>query len=212
MLHYDANQMGDEVKNPRHVIPRAGVTTACVVTLIFLAVYPASAEPTRGEAPERRGRKVQTSGKSQSQSPGQLSQRCAYMAVIAAVPWGGPDGFAQRGGEGDNSANYIMATFGEAVGGFPLACIFCILVILTIFGSCFAQLLGYSMIPYTAAKEGYFPPWFAHEHPTKRGKNRSPVADHSLMAVGGVALVGCWLPLEMLISAMVTSLVLSQFQ
>eukprot|EP00666_Eupelagonemidae_sp_cell4sb_P000059 gene59-16785_t len=37
MLHYDANQMGDEVKNPRHVIPRAGVTTACVVTLIFLA-------------------------------------------------------------------------------------------------------------------------------------------------------------------------------
>eukprot|EP00666_Eupelagonemidae_sp_cell4sb_P000060 gene60-10002_t len=63
MLHYDANQMGDEVKNPRHVIPRAGVTTACVVTLIFLAVYPASAEPTRGEAPERRGRKVQTSGK-----------------------------------------------------------------------------------------------------------------------------------------------------
>eukprot|EP01062_Namystynia_karyoxenos_P025119 TRINITY_DN19857_c0_g1_i1.p2 TRINITY_DN19857_c0_g1~~TRINITY_DN19857_c0_g1_i1.p2 ORF type:complete len:657 (+),score=277.66 TRINITY_DN19857_c0_g1_i1:94-1971(+) len=165
--YYDANQMGDEVQNPRYVIPRAGVSTACVVTLIFLAVY---------------------------------------LAVIAAVPWYGPDGFATKVEAGDESANYIMASFGEAIGGKALAYVMCILVILTIFGSCFAQLLGYSQIPYTAAKEGYFWEFMAHEHPTKRG-----VADYSLFSVGAVALLGCWAPLDLLISAMVTSLVLSQF-
>eukprot|EP01062_Namystynia_karyoxenos_P025120 TRINITY_DN19857_c0_g2_i1.p1 TRINITY_DN19857_c0_g2~~TRINITY_DN19857_c0_g2_i1.p1 ORF type:complete len:640 (+),score=229.63 TRINITY_DN19857_c0_g2_i1:84-1922(+) len=165
--YYDANQMGDEVKNPRYTIPRAGVSTACVVTLIFLAVY---------------------------------------LAVIAAVPWDGPDGFARKVDEGDDSANYIMATFGEHIGGRGLAYIMCVLVILTIFGSCFAQLLGYSQIPYAAAKEGYFWSAMAHEHPTKRG-----VADYSLFAVGAVAVIGCWAPLEILISAMVTSLVLTQF-
>eukprot|EP01065_Artemidia_motanka_P027285 TRINITY_DN32507_c0_g1_i1.p1 TRINITY_DN32507_c0_g1~~TRINITY_DN32507_c0_g1_i1.p1 ORF type:complete len:632 (+),score=227.97 TRINITY_DN32507_c0_g1_i1:47-1897(+) len=165
--YYDANQMGDEVRNPRYVIPRAGVSTACVVTLIFLAVY---------------------------------------MAVLSAVPWSGPDGFATKVDNGDESANHIMAIFGETIGGKGLAYIMCALVIVTIFGSCFAQLLGYSQIPYTAAKEGYFWDFMAHEHPTKRG-----VADYSLFAVGGVAIVGCWAPLELLISAMVTSLVLCQF-
>ena len=165
--YYDANQMGDEVQNPRHVIPRAGVSTACVVTVIFFLVY---------------------------------------LAVIAVVPWDGPDGFVTSVETGDSASTYIMSTFSERVGGKPLGFIITIIVMVVIFGSCFAQLLGFSQIPYSAAKSGYFWSWMAHEHPTKRG-----VADYSLFAVGGVATVGCWAPLEILISAMVTSLVLCQF-
>eukprot|EP01063_Lacrimia_lanifica_P008759 TRINITY_DN157_c0_g4_i1.p2 TRINITY_DN157_c0_g4~~TRINITY_DN157_c0_g4_i1.p2 ORF type:complete len:649 (+),score=346.62 TRINITY_DN157_c0_g4_i1:49-1995(+) len=165
--YYDANQMGDEVQNPRYIIPRAGVTTACVVTVIFFLVY---------------------------------------LAVIGVVPWDGPDGVVQAVEDETAQSQYIMASFAEEIGGKIFAYFVCLLVVVVIFGACFAQLLGFSQIPYSAAKSGYFYAWFAHEHPTKLG-----VADHSLLAVGLVTTIGCWLPIEILISAMVTSLVLCQF-
>ena len=165
--YYDANQMGDEVQNPRYIIPRAGVSTATIVTVIFFLVY---------------------------------------FAVIAVVPWDGPDGVVEAVEQMDTASQYIMSTFAEKIGGKILAYFITVLVCVVIFGACFAQLLGFSQIPYSAAKSGYFLEIFAHEHPTKMG-----VADYSLFAIGGVATIGCWLPIEILISAMVTSLVLCQF-
>ena len=48
-----------------------------------------------------------------------------------------------------------------------IASVFTLLILWTAFGSVFALLLGYSRVPYAAAREGYFFSVFGRLHPTK---------------------------------------------
>ena len=80
-----------------------------------------------------------------------------------------------------------------------------VLVMVTAFASVFALLLGYSRIPFAAARDGNFPSAFGRLHRT-RG---FPVV--SLLMLAGMACVFCFFSLADVIAALVVLRILLQF-
>ncbi len=80
-----------------------------------------------------------------------------------------------------------------------------VLVMVTAFGSVFSLLLGYSRIPYAAARDGNFPAVFGRLHP----RGRFPYV--SLLVLGGVACVFCFFSLAEVIAALVVLRIVLQF-
>jgi amino acid transporter len=76
---------------------------------------------------------------------------------------------------------------------------------ITAFGSVFSLLLGYSRIPFAAARDGNFPRVFGRLHPT-RG---FPYV--SLLVLAGVAGVCCFFSLGEVIAALVVLRIVLQF-
>jgi amino acid transporter len=102
-------------------------------------------------------------------------------------------------------SEFIASTFMERLYGSQVATVFTFLILWTAFGSVFALLLGYSRIPYAAARDGYFFSVFGRLHPTKRFPHVS------LIVLGGVSIVCCLLPLAVVIDALITTRILVQF-
>src|SRR5262249_32478332 len=80
-----------------------------------------------------------------------------------------------------------------------------VLLIWCCFGSVFAGLLGYSRIPYGAARDGHFFRIFARVHPEKR------IPHVSLWLVGGMMLVWNFFDLQSVINALIVTRILEQF-
>lgn len=127
-------------------------------------------------------------------------------AVVGYLPWDGEDGYVALVESDSGGASYIMSLFMERMINKGFAIFFTLVVLYTIFGSCFSLLLGYSAVPWAAAKDGMFFEWFAHLHPTKQG-----LADNSLLATGIVTGLCCFLDLELLINGLVTTRLVCQF-
>ncbi|MFN7447816.1 MAG: APC family permease, partial [Pirellula sp.] len=104
------------------------------------------------------------------------------VCIIAVVPWQ----------EAMQSKN-IAALFMEQVYGRQVAVFFTWLIIWTALASTFAIMLGYSRIPFAAARNGDFFSIFARV--SKNGKY--PV--NSLLALGMLTAVFCFLPLQIVI-------------
>ena len=62
---------------------------------------------------------------------------------------------------------YVVSEFIRAVSGDKGASIATIIILIVAFASLFSATLGYSRVPYAAAKDGAFFPVFAKLHPTK---------------------------------------------
>ena len=73
------------------------------------------------------------------------------------------------------------------------------------FASIFALLLGYSRVPYAAAKDGVFFKWLGELHPTKEFPHRS------LLLIGAGAIVASFFSLEQVILALMAARILIQF-
>jgi len=129
------------------------------------------------------------------------------IAVIGSLEWD-PDngGYVELVTSGDDSANFIMALFCETHISRDFAIFFTLIVCITIFGSCFSFMIGLAQIPYTAAKDGYFYAFLAHEHETAKG-----LSDYSLLFVGLLSTIFCFLDLEVVIEGMLTMQLLIQF-
>jgi amino acid transporter len=69
----------------------------------------------------------------------------------------------------------------------------------------FALLLGYSRIPYAAARDGCFFRVFGRLHPTKHFPHVS------LVVLGGISILCSLLPLGLVIDALITTRILVQF-
>jgi amino acid transporter len=123
---------------------------------------------------------------------------CIYLvmnvSIIAVVPW-------QQAMESTN----IAAEFMERLYGRPIAMVFTGLILWTVLACMFALTLGYSRIPYAAAKEGDFFPIFAKVHPDKK----YPVA--SLWVLCGLTAIFCFVPLKIVVDSAVTVRILIQF-
>ena len=98
-----------------------------------------------------------------------------------------------------------MSIFMERIYGSQVATVFTGLVLWTAFGSVFALLLGYSRIPYAAARDGYFFSVFGRLHPTKNFPHVS------LIVLGGHFDRLQSLPLGLVIDALITTRILVQF-
>jgi amino acid transporter len=71
--------------------------------------------------------------------------------------------------------------------------------------SMFAGILGYSRVPYAAARSGHFFAPLGADHPTGRFPHRS------LLLVGGLTAIGCLFDLPTVIGALIASRILIQF-
>ena len=116
------------------------------------------------------------------------------ICIIAVVPWQ----------EAIKSQN-VAALFMERLFGRPIAVAFTGLILWTAAACCFAMTLGYSRIPYAAARQGDFFRVFAKVHPTRH----FPWV--SLLAVSGLTAAFCFLSLGQVIDAAVTVRILIQF-
>jgi len=101
---------------------------------------------------------------------------------------------------------FIVSTFFEHIAGPTAATIATGLILIVALSSLFAVMLGYTRIPYAAAKDGLFFRAFAREHPTEG----FPTV--SLLVLAALAIVfSLTLTLDDSIKAIVTMRVFTQF-
>lgn len=129
---------------------------------------------------------------------------CLYLmmnlCILAVIPW------REMLEAGQNNAGlYVVSLFMERLYGPWAARLVTGLVIATAFASVFSLMLGYSRVPYAAAKDGNYFKAFAKVHP----KFRFPHV--SLLALGVVAAVFCFLQLKDAIAALVVIRLILQF-
>jgi amino acid transporter len=117
------------------------------------------------------------------------------LAITGVIP---PD-------EAARSTDNLTADFMARVRGPWAATLVTVCLIGSCFASVFSGTLGYSRVPYAAAKGGEFFGWFAAVHPKHRIPHRS------LLLVGGLALVWSLFSLQAVIDALIATRILEQF-
>ncbi len=97
-------------------------------------------------------------------------------------------------------AEFMVRIYGNAAGTA-----IALLILVASFGSVFAILLGYSRIPYAAARDGQFFSAFGRLHP----KGQFPYV--SLLGMGACSAFACLFSLQSLITALIVTQTLLQF-
>lgn len=126
------------------------------------------------------------------------------VAILTVVPWQpmlGATGLPAR----QALVSVFMQTAYGGDGGLLAGRVAAVLVMVTAFASVFSLLLGYSRIPFAAARDGNFFAGLGKLHPT-RG---FPV--NSLLALGSGAIVFCFFRLGEVIAALVVLRIVVQF-
>jgi amino acid transporter len=153
--YYTVSYMGDEVRRPGRVIPRAIVFSILGVMVIDLAMN---------------------------------------IGTIGVIPW-------RRAEKSTSIGTDVL----RHVWGTPGATAVTILIIWTAFASVYTGLLGASRLPFNAARDGVFLRAFARLHPTLK----FPYV--SLLAMGLVTAIACFLPLTTVINALIAMAIWVQF-
>src|SRR6266550_2797469 len=122
------------------------------------------------------------------------------LSIIGVVPW---RTFVPA--DSHPRSNFVVSIFMERMYGPRIATLFTAMILWTAFGSVFALLLGYSRMPYAAAKDGYFFKVFARLHPS----GGFPYV--SLIVLGVLSIFAGFVSLGMVIDALITTRTLVQF-
>jgi basic amino acid/polyamine antiporter, APA family len=129
---------------------------------------------------------------------------CLYLlmniCILAVVPWRE----MLKAGQ-SSSGLYVFSLFMQRIYGLWAARVITALVIWTAFASVFSLMLGYSRVPYAAAKDGNYFRAFAKVHPV----HRFPYV--SLVALGVTAAAFCFLRLQDAIAALVVIRIIVQY-
>jgi amino acid transporter len=121
-------------------------------------------------------------------------------SVLGTMPWQELTGQAGANARLSVAAVVVQRAYGAVAGRIVAA-----LVVWTAFASVYALLLGYSRVPYAAARDGNYFRIFAHVHPRHR------IPNVSLLMLAGVSMVFCVLQLADLVAALVVIRILLQF-
>jgi APA family basic amino acid/polyamine antiporter len=122
------------------------------------------------------------------------------LSILAVVPWREMIRASHTGNE-----LYVVSLFMQRVYGSWAARLATGLVMWTAFASVFSLLLGYSRVPYAAALDGNYFRMFRRVHP----EHRFPHV--SLVSLGAVAALFCFLKLADVIAALVVIRIMLQF-
>ena len=122
------------------------------------------------------------------------------LSIIGVVPW---RDFVPA--DAHPQSAFIVSIFMEKIYGSSVATFFTVMVLWTAFGSVFALLLGYSRVPYAAARDGYFFAPFARLHPT------AGFPTVSVVVLGLIAIAACMFSLSIVIDALIATRILVQF-
>jgi amino acid transporter len=120
-------------------------------------------------------------------------------SLISVVPWRE----MVRPGSPANMA--VASVFMARIYGNWGADLITVMILFTAFASIFALMLGYSRIPFAAARDGLFFRWFRKLHPTGGFPNRS------LILVGLLATCASFFNLADIITGLVVARILVQF-
>ncbi len=121
------------------------------------------------------------------------------LAIIGVVPW------RTFTPVPDSGPAPIASIFMEKIWGKGTATVFTVMILWTAFASIFALTLGYSRVPYAAARDGYFFSVFSRLHPTKHFPHVS------LVFIVVLSLIFSFVSLTTLIDALITMRILVQF-
>jgi amino acid transporter len=120
---------------------------------------------------------------------------CMNISIVSVIPWQEAQQF-----------DFVISVFMEKAFGGTAARMATGLVLVVAFSSLFAVLLGYSRVPYAAAKDGNFFKVFGRLHPTK------DFPHISLLFIAGLAIVfSFFFSLKQVISAILAMRILVQF-
>ena len=122
------------------------------------------------------------------------------LSIVGVVPW---REFVPA--DAHPGSDFVVSLFMERAYGPLVARVFTVLVLWTAFASVFALLLGYSRIPYAAARDGYFFRAFAKLHPT------GGFPHVSLIVLGVISILASALSLGTVIDALIATRILVQF-
>ena len=100
---------------------------------------------------------------------------------------------------------FIARTFADAETGRLAGLVMTGMILFVAAASLYATILGYSRVPYAAARDGDFFRIFAHVHPTKR------FPDLSLVTIAIVSIPFCFFTLGQLVSWLIQVQVLLRF-
>ncbi|MHB8148308.1 MAG: amino acid permease, partial [Vulcanimicrobiaceae bacterium] len=123
------------------------------------------------------------------------------IGVLGVIPW---RSLLDAHGAPTTQAMYVGALVVERTWGVAAARICTVLVLVTAFASLYGNLLGFSRIPYAAAREGTFIPYFAKLHAGKDFPHRA------LLAVGILSLLASFFSLDQVIAFLTAGIVLIQ--
>ncbi|GAB3908561.1 hypothetical protein GCM10029964_108530 [Kibdelosporangium lantanae] len=115
------------------------------------------------------------------------------IGVLGVVPW-----------QQISGSPYFASLILEQTWGSTAAHIFTVTIVITAFGSVFAGLLGGSRVPYEAAKDKLFLPWFGKLHP------RLNFPTVGLFVMGAVTAIGSLFTLTDVINVLTAVFVLIQ--
>ncbi len=122
------------------------------------------------------------------------------ISVLGVLPWR-----ELAKDNGTHERMFAIAVMIERVYGSSAAAVVVVLISVAALGSVFALLLGYSRIPFAAARDGSFPEWFGSVHPRHR------IPHHSLLTLGAMTLLCCIFRLQEVITTLVVIRILFQF-
>jgi len=121
------------------------------------------------------------------------------IVILGMIPW-------QEVRESRTVASvFIERTFSDASTGRLAGIVMTGLILFVAAASLYATILGYSRVPYAAARDGDFFKIFAHVHPTKR------FPDLSLVTIAIVSIPFCFFSLGQLVSWLIQVQVLLRF-
>ena len=122
-------------------------------------------------------------------------------SIIGTIPW---REFAPAD-EKKPLSDFVVSVMMERIYGSKVATGVTVMILWTALGSCFALLLGYSRIPFAAARDGYFFKVFSRLHP----KHNIPHV--SLLVIGVVAIICSFFSLGTVIDVLIATRIIVQF-
>ncbi len=121
------------------------------------------------------------------------------ISILGVMPWRELEAAAK------SDTHYVISTMMERVYGHWAGVLAALLIMWTAFASVFSLLLGYSRVPYAAAVDGNYFKIFRRVHPVHK------IPHVSLLALGTVAILCCFLRLTDVIAALVVIRIIIQF-
>src|SRR5437660_6214616 len=122
------------------------------------------------------------------------------ISILGVIPW---REFASTANT--PAQRYVISSFMERLYGPRAGLVATALIMWTAFASVFSLLLGYSRVPFSAARDGNYFRIFAKVHP----RHRFPYV--SLLVMGAIATLFCFFRLADVIAALVVIRILVQF-
>lgn len=122
------------------------------------------------------------------------------VGVLCGIRW---QSLLDSAGHPTAQSQFVGATVVAHAWGAGAAIVVTLLVLVTAFASLYGNLVGVARVPFAAARDGAFLPWFARLHPTKH----FPYV--ALLGIGAISIAGCFFGLGDVIAVLSAASILT---